>query len=235
LYYPPIGRSFHPQTPFHNQPTRFRPRTPLIIPFTTNETFLIQTALSYIAAGWPREDIIILDNSGTMDANPREELPKDNPSHLSYQKLRKDYGISVLQTPTLLTFAQTQKFMLRLAISKEWRTFFWSRPDVVVLSDESASPYRSFYNRTVDHLLSSQNQNQKWAAKFFGIDVLVLINVDAWRGIGQWDTFLPHYNTHCDAYGRANIMGYAIENVTAGWAFTVASALDDPETVLFPP
>lgn len=77
-------------------------------------------------------------DGGTMDANPRRRLSPANPFRLNYHVLRTCYGVSILQTPTLLTFSQLQNFLLRLALAHHWRFYFWSHMDVVVVSNESA-------------------------------------------------------------------------------------------------
>lgn len=92
-------------------------RTPLFIAFTRNNHMLVQTVLSYISAGWAPTDIIVVDNSGTMDANPKGMLSTANPFYLDVELLLSRYGVSVLQTPTLLTFAQLQNFFLRTAMA----------------------------------------------------------------------------------------------------------------------
>ena len=116
---------------------------------------LQQVVLSYIAAGWPRSDIVIIDNSGTMDSNNNGRLSPDNPFFLDYRLFRQRYGVSILQTPTLLSFAQLQNFMLRQALSRNWAYYFWSHMDIAIMSDESARPYKSFYQRVLEVLDSS--------------------------------------------------------------------------------
>lgn len=116
---------------------------------------LKQAVLSYIAAGWPRNDIIILDNTGTMDSNNKGRLSADNPFYLDYNLFRRRYGVAILQTPTLLNFAQLQNFMLRTAITRDWPFYFWSHMDIAILSGENFSPYKSFYHRVIDVLDSS--------------------------------------------------------------------------------
>jgi hypothetical protein len=206
---------------------------------------LIQAVLSYIAAGWPREDIMIIDNTGTMDANPLQRLSPTNPFYLDYHTLRTRYGISILQTPTLLTFAQLQNFFLRLALAQNWRFYFWSHMDVAVLSDESASSYQSFHQRvlsiladlkisSLDASTSSENENETWALKYFTYDWLTLINVAPWRKIGAWDVFIPYYASDCDAYSRVALNGYTKGDVRAGLIFDLPRPLSDPEIKFFP-
>ncbi|KAK8255397.1 hypothetical protein HDK77DRAFT_478982 [Phyllosticta capitalensis] len=256
LYYPPVGEDFRPHVAPYNHAPAERPRTPLLIPFTRNNDMLRQAVLGYIAAGWPREDIVIIDNGGTLDASSSNLLSRDNPFFVDYELYRKRYGVAILQTPTLLNFAQLQNYFLRLAISQGWPYFFWSHMDVGIIGDEATSPYKSFYEKVLDVLDESTaphpNKNitwsiqlnetratmGNWAIKFFQFDNLALVNVDAWRVIGQWDTFVPYYNTDCDAYARVLFHGYTKDDVSAGHIFDVADQisadLDELETKLFP-
>jgi hypothetical protein len=206
---------------------------------------LEQTLLSYISVGWPREDIIVVDNSGTLDANSRGSLSKDNPFFLDYQLLRHTYGVSILQTPTLFNFAQLMNFYLRTAIAHNWAFYFWSHQDVAVISDETVQPYRSFYQGVIDvlegldvHSLysdasSSTMRKEKWAVKWFHYDWLSLNNVEAWRIIGHWDTFIPYYSTDCDAYSRILFNGLTREEVRVGHVFDVSDTIPDLHTKFF--
>lgn len=295
LYYPPIGQQFHPEVPEYNAAPKIRPRTPLFIPFTRNNTMLRQAVLSYIAAGWPRNDIVIIDNSGTMDANPLNDLSPQNPFYLDYSLFRQRYGVSILQTPTLLNFAQLQNFMLRQALARNWPYYFWSHMDIAILNAEDLEPYQPFYYRILDilyrsglsvsavtapedrlpdneelkqtapsdlrrgigkgivgrfkalvnrvptrserrkhHQKRAWGEKHKWAVKFFEFDNLVLVNVEAWRAIGSWDTFIPYYNTDCDFYARIALAGYKRDEVAAGYIFDVAEAVGEPESRFFP-
>lgn len=301
LYFPPVGRTFYPTVPKWNEPPKIRARTPLFIPFTRNDTMLTQAVLSYIAAGWPREDIVIIDNSGTLDSNNRGALSQGNPFFLDYEKFRKRYGVSILQTPTLLNFAQLQNFMLRQALARNWPFYFWSHMDVAVLSAEEFKPFRSFYQRVLNVLYGSgldaydvqapearleeenipplQNismtsdwateddgqgrfkslipemtphrdftelrisrrflrqwpkKNLKWAVKFFQFDNLVLVNVEAWRKIGAWDTFIPYYHSDCDYYGRLLMHGFRRDEHSVGYIMDIADVVQDPENRFFP-
>lgn len=252
LWFPPIldkGTSaFKPQPATVNQPPPIgkRPRTPLFIAFTRNNAMLQQAVLSYLAVGWPREDIIVVDNSGTMDANNRGLLSTTNPFFLDYTVLRSRYGVSILQTPTLLSFSQLQNFFLRTGMAHNWRFFFWSHMDVAVLSDETAQPYQSFYQRVlnilgdlgIDDLNAADDASapstERWALKYFTYDWLTLINVAPWRQIGQWDVFIPYYSSDCDAYSRLAMNGFTKDDVRAGHLFDVQDVIDDPEGRFFP-
>ncbi|KAL7942516.1 hypothetical protein V8C42DRAFT_359961 [Trichoderma barbatum] len=237
MYFPAQGNNFFPLVASYNEPPRHRPKTPLFIPFTRNNAMMRQTVLGYIASGWPREDIIIVDNSGTADANNMKLLSASNPFYLDYDLFRYRYGVSILQTSVLLNFAQIQNFLMRVAMARHWPYYFWSHMDVGILSHEEETPYTSFYERVLkvlEEAESSRISGKKWAAKFFNFDYLTLINVEAWRHIGQWDVFIPYYATDCDAYGRVKMLGYTIDGVHAGHIWDVADMVDSPETKFFP-
>ncbi|RFU80488.1 hypothetical protein TARUN_1699 [Trichoderma arundinaceum] len=239
MYFPAQGNNFFPLVASYNEPPRHRPKTPLFIPFTRNNAMMRQTVLGYIASGWPREDIVIVDNSGTVDANNLKMLSHDNPFFLDYDLFRYRYGVSILQTSVLLNFAQLQNYLMRMAMAHHWPYFFWSHMDVGILSHEEETPYMSFYQRVLKILDEAESSRisgkSKWAVKFFNFDYLTLVNVDAWRHIGQWDVFIPYYATDCDAYGRLKMLGYAIDRVNAGHIWDVANYVEDPEARFFPP
>lgn len=238
LYYPALGGSFYPKVVTQNLAPRIRPKTPLFVPFTRNSNMMRQTILGYISNGWPRQDIIIVDNSGTFDANPRGQLSKDNPFFLDYDLFRFRYGVSILQTPVLLNFAQLQNFMLQVASTRDWPYYFWGHMDVGIQSREDETPYKSFYQGVLDVLNETLTEqaagDSKWAAKFFAFDNLSLVNVNAWRHIGQWDVFIPYYITDCDAYGRLKMMGYTIKDHNVGYIWDLADHVENPETKFFP-
>ncbi|UKZ92934.1 uncharacterized protein TrAFT101_007865 [Trichoderma asperellum] len=239
MYFPAQGNNYFPLVAPYNEPPRHRPKTPLFIPFTRNNAMMRQTVLGYIASGWPREDIVIVDNSGTADANNLKLLSTSNPFSLDYDLFRYRYGVSILQTSVLLNFAQLQNFMLRVAMARHWPYYFWSHMDVGILSHEEETPYSSFYERVLNILNEAESSRlsgkSKWAVKFFNFDYLTLVNVDAWRHIGGWDVFIPYYTTDCDAYGRLRMLGYDIDRVGAGHIWDVANVVEDPEIKFFPP
>ncbi|KAF2014266.1 hypothetical protein BU24DRAFT_481686 [Aaosphaeria arxii CBS 175.79] len=238
LYFAAQGTEHVPAIASYNRPPTKRLRTPLFIPFTRNNAMLRQTVLGYISAGWPRTDIVIIDNSGTFDANDRKQLSEQNPFFLDYDLFRNRYGVSIQQTPTLLNFAQLQNYLLRQALARDWPYYFWSHMDVGILSEEEDVPYVPFYHRVLDIMKASNVTKDRidgnWAAKFFQFDNLMLVNVEVWRNIGQWDAFIPYYATDCDAYGRARMLGHTTDNVRAGHIFDVADVVSNPELKFFP-
>ncbi|KAK7509673.1 uncharacterized protein IWZ02DRAFT_155827 [Phyllosticta citriasiana] len=245
LYYPPLGDDFRPHVAPYNHAPEERPRTPLLIPFTRNNDMLRQAVLGYIAAGWPREDIVIVDNGGSMDASSSGILSRNNPFFVDYELYRKRYGVAILQTPTLLNFAQLQNFFLRLAISQGWPYFFWSHMDVGIIGDEATSPYKSFYERcstcwtnrrrrtrttTSPWSIQLNERGQPWAT---GPSNSSSSTTWRWststRGapLGSGTRFVPYYNTDCDAYARVLFHGYTKDDVSAGHIFDVADELSE--------
>ncbi|THZ84968.1 hypothetical protein D6C84_03699 [Aureobasidium pullulans] len=235
LYYPALpesGNTSRIQPPHINKPIVSRPRTPLFLSFTRNNAMLLQTLHSYISSGWPASDIIIIDNSGTMNANPLSLLSTSNPFYLDYRTLREAYGVSILQTPTLLSFSQLQNFYIRTAIAMDWHYFFWSHMDIVVLPT-STQPYKSFYAQVLQVLSNATALSEigkPWALRFFNYDFLTLVNVEAMKAIGQWDTFVPYYASDCDFYSRVYASGYDTPEsikVTAGKIFDMPSLIPE--------
>lgn len=102
-------------------------KTPLFIGFTRNWPMLQQCVLSYITSGWPPEDIYVVDNTGTMKSNfPPGKLTLQNPHYLNVQRLTDVFGVKVISTPTLLSFAQLQNFYIFTALESGWDYFWWS-------------------------------------------------------------------------------------------------------------
>ena len=99
--------------------------TPLFIGFTRNWRLLQQVVVSYITAGWPPEDIYVIENTGVMDSNAKGKLSLQNPFFMNHTRLQM-FGVNIIRTPTLLTFAQLQNFYLHTAIENEWPVYFWS-------------------------------------------------------------------------------------------------------------
>lgn len=162
--------AFLPRVPKYNiyKSDTLRPRTPLLIGFTRNYKMLEQTVLGYISAGWPRRDIIVVDNSGTMNANKRKLLSKSNPFFLDYEKLTTRYGVNIFRTPTLLSFAQLQNFIISTALEYGWEYYYWSHMDIMILGHEEETPYKSVYEKIVEDLeahLGWWNQTEKLGSR----------------------------------------------------------------------
>ncbi|KAI0136957.1 hypothetical protein BJ170DRAFT_699213 [Xylariales sp. AK1849] len=212
--------------------------TPLLIGFTRNWPMLLQCVSSYIAAGWPVDDIFIVENTGTFRSNKDSQLSLQNPFFLNHTQLRM-LGVHVLTTPTLLSFAQLQNYYLHTALQRGWQTFFWSHQDVLVFSDEEIKkkdrdhdydndPYATIYERAVGLLRYLEEPDMPmWATHFFAYDHLTLVNRDAYLEVGAWDTHIPFYATDCDIYLRLHWAGFWQPQSEAGLIFDVSSHLDD--------
>jgi hypothetical protein len=232
-----------PPVPTYNQPPNphVPENTPLFIGFTRNWLLLQQTVVSYITAGWPPEDIYVVENTGTMSSNKNSRLTLQNPFYLDYNRLTKVYGVNVISTPTYLTFTQLQNFYLNVAIEKEWDYYFWGHMDVVAISEEDhrdpdTGKYASLYERTVkdlrhtlspDYAVDQEGRPQRWATKFYAYDRMALVNRHAYEEVGGWDFQIPYYGSDCDMTERLAMAGFWQEDVKTGLIYDIGAPLDD--------
>ncbi|KAL0471293.1 hypothetical protein QR685DRAFT_588637 [Neurospora intermedia] len=231
---PPASSSYHSSL----NPTGV---APLLIGFTRNWPLLLQCVSSYIAAGWPAEEIYVIENTGVMDANERGLLGLQNPFFMNSTQLGM-LGVTVISTPTLLTFAQLQNFFAWTALQRGWTEYFWSHQDLIVFSYENRRPsyspaaaakldkssntfenneaeeymYRSLYANALHTLRQYRDPSHpKWAHHFFSYDHLTLVHRDAILSVGGWDTHIPFYGTDCDMFTRLMWAGYTQNESTA--------------------
>lgn len=221
-----------PPIPIWNLPPdpHVEENTPVFIGFTRNWRLLQQTVVSYITAGWPPGDIYVVENTGTMHSNRDNLLTLQNPFYLDYKRLTTVFGINVISTPTLLTFAQLQNFYTYTAIEKGWEHYFWGHMDVVAVSDEefAEEPYASLYSRAVAALRkTTQPDYGSLATLWFAYDKLALVRTKAFVEVGGWDTTIPFYMTDCDMHERLFMRQYKIEEVAVGKIWDVSTSLDD--------
>lgn len=85
------------QAPKINRPPKrhYPEKTPLFVGFTRNWSQLLQCVVSYIAAGWPPEDIYVVENTGVMYANREGRLTLQNPFYLNHTQL-KILGVNII-------------------------------------------------------------------------------------------------------------------------------------------
>lgn len=237
-----VAKGKLPKIPSWNTPPspHAAEKTPLYIGFTRNWPMLQQCVLSYIAAGWPPEDIYVVDNTGTMKSNfpPNPTLTLQNPFYLNVQRLTEVFGINVLSTPTLLTFAQLQNFYLFTSIEHGWDYYFWSHMDIIVLAEERYReiPYKSLYVRALDKLREAAGPEylkdpatgvkDDWGIQFFAYDWLALNNVKSFLKVGAWDTFVSFYTADCDMHGRFTMNNIKMPLADAGRVSDVAGPID---------
>ena len=206
-------------------------QTPIFIGFTRNWLLLQQTVVSLITAGWPPEDIYVVENTGVMDANAKGQLTLQNPFFLDHHRLRNIFGVNVLITPSLQTFAQLQNFYLFEAIKNGWPHYFWSHMDIVVQCAEDVEPYKSFYLNCVDALRNTTTDS-RWGLRYFAYDWVTLMNVEAMVELGGWDTMITYYTADCDLYARMNMSSMTTNVSHAGPVYDSGESLKDL-TVLY--
>lgn len=226
---PPVPSWNTPPSPHVPESTR------LYIGFTRYWPLLQQVVVSYITAGWPPEDIYVVENTGTFDANKNGLLTSQNPFYLDYHRLTKIFGVNVLTTPSLQTFAQLQNLYLSEAININLSHYFWAHMDTVPQSHEDIQPYKSLYAIAVDVVRESFSPKYelhgRWAARFFSYDWLALVNVENYIKVGGWDTMIGYYGTDCDMHGRFVLNGLETPLADAGQFFDVGRSLDDLEVL----
>ena len=220
-----------------NKPPKDAPYTPLFIGFTRNWPILQQAVVSYIASGWPASHIYIVDNSGVMDSNSLGLLTLQNPFYMNYTRLEQ-LGVNVLTTPTLFTFAQLQNYFLYHAISQKWKVYWWSHMDTVAVAHEDRKPYKNLWQlmrEDWDEVAEGKGENEKWGVRFFYYDRLALVNVEAYKEVGGWDTHIPFYHTDCDMHSRLMLKGYSTPSKTekVGLTYDVGGTVKDL-SVFFP-
>ena len=199
---------------------------------------LQQVVISHITAGWPPSDIYVVDNTGTMNANRLGRLSLQNPFFLNTTRLINIYGINVVSTPTLLTFAQMQNFFTNYAVEHDWPHYFWAHMDTVALSDEefdfTDSPFKSLYLRAVDAVREAYEvDGENWGMRWFQYDYLTLVRTGGNLQVGGWDTMIPFYQTDCDMHERVWMSGLSIWDVYAGKIMDTNRAFDDLRVLFY--
>jgi hypothetical protein len=227
----------HPIPPWNKPSWRHVPEeTPLFIGFTRNWPLLQQVVVGYITAGWPPEDIIVVENTGVMDANEKGKLTLQNPYFLDHHRLKKIFGVQVMVTPVLYTFAQLQNLYLYEAIAKGWPQYFWSHMDVMPQSREDREPYKSLYQGVVDairetrkpgYAKGSDGKKGRWALRFFAYDWLTMMNTAVMVEVGGWDTMISYYTTDCDMYERMRMLNLSTDTADVGNVWDLYESLPD--------
>ena len=231
-----------PPVPSWNRPPaeHVPEQTRLYIGFTRYWPLLQQVVVSYITAGWPPEDIYVVENTGKMNANKNGLLTDRNPFYLDYHRLTKIFGVNVIITPSYQSFAQLQNFYLSEAINNNFSYYFWGHMDVIAQSHEEKEPFKSLYMRAVDTIRETQapgyatddkGQEKRWGIRFFAYDWLTLVNVDAFVEVGGWDSMVSYYGTDCDMYARLAMAGLSTPIADAGQITDVGKSLDDLEVL----
>ncbi|KAL8945999.1 MAG: hypothetical protein Q9222_007545 [Ikaeria aurantiellina] len=181
-----------------------------------------------------------------MDANKRNLLTPANPFYLDYHRLTAIFGVNVISTPSLQTFAQLQNLYLSQAINDNLTHYFWSHMDVAVhphenFKEKGFEEYKSLYMRAVDVVRETQSPDYlkdketgkkgEWGVQFFAYDWLTMVNVATFAKLGGWDTMVGYYGTDCDMYSRLSMNGYHQPIQDAGMIYDVTNSLEDLEVL----
>ncbi|KAI1471793.1 uncharacterized protein F4812DRAFT_449682 [Daldinia caldariorum] len=241
--FPALATSNPPPIPIYNVPEKdiwlkygLEVAPPLLIGFTRSWPMLLQTVVSYITAGWPAEQIYVVENTGMQQANARGQLGLQHPWYLNHTSLRR-LGVNIVQTPVLLGFAQLQNFYLSLSYANKWPYYFWSHMDVLALGHENGyeglTPpagepgYKSLYTLCLEELNRTMETDERWGLRFFAYDHLTLQNPKAIEDIGGWDTLIPYYMTDCDTYTRLYMRNWTQKDANCGVITDTSVTLND--------
>ncbi|KAK2056075.1 hypothetical protein LY76DRAFT_595488 [Colletotrichum caudatum] len=242
--FPLLSSGMPPPVPAWNKPAKpnvcfkysLSTPPPLLIGFTRSWPMLLQTVVGYITAGWPADQIYVVENTGVHDANARGRLSLQNPLYLNYTQLHM-LGVHVTRTPVLMSFSQLQNYFVTVAKEKPWSYYFWSHMDAFVMSYEegmegvsgpvNTPDYHNIYELAVKELNHTMRSDHRWGARFFAYDHLTLVNPRAYGHVGGFDTFIPYYMSDCDMYWRLEEAGWSIKESKAGIIQDVAAVLDD--------
>jgi len=223
-----------PPVPSWNRPPaeHVPEKTRLYIGFTRYWPLLQQVVVSYITGGWPPEDIYVVENTGTFDANKHGRLTSQNPFYMDYHRLTKVLGVNVITMPSLQSFAQLQNFYLSEAINNDLDYYFWGHMDVVAQSWEDREPFKSLYMRAVETVREASKpdyKDKRWAIQFFSYDWLAAVNTKSFVEVGGWDSFVSYYGTDCDMHSRIGMQGLTTPVADAGRVFDVTNSLENLE------
>lgn len=233
---PPVPSWNQPKEPNVYQKYDLPIAPPLLIGFTRSWPMLLQTVVGYVTAGWPVDQIYVVENTGVHDSNALNRLSLQNPLYLNHTQLHM-LGVNVISTPVLLNFAQLQNYFVSVSKDRKWPYYFWSHMDSLVLSLEEGEEglsgpvntpeYQTIYDLAVKEVNHTLHTDKKWGARFFAYDHLALVNPVAYEDVGGWDTFIPYYMTDCDMHWRLEEAGWSMLSAKAGVIQDVASVLED--------
>ncbi|CAP67174.1 uncharacterized protein PODANS_1_21880 [Podospora anserina S mat+] len=257
---PPIPEYNIPRPEMHKEYGLDR-APPLFIGFTRQWPMLLQAVVSYITAGWPPENIYVVENTGVHNMNKQGRLTLQNPFYLNHTTLHR-LGVTVIQTPVLLTFAQMQNFFLSIAYQEDHPYYFYSHQDVLVFSFEEGldfisrpadgnwefyseaekkeilSPvqagkegYRTIYENCLRDLQTVIKRKERWGFRWYQYDHLTLVNREAMEAVGGWDSLIPYYATDCDMNGKMGMDGWTMKPRRVGIINDVSTVLEDLEVL----
>lgn len=257
---PPIPKYNVPRSDMHAE-YGLDKAPPLFIGFTRQWPILLQAVVSYITAGWPADNIWVVENTGVHDSNKNGKLSLQNPFYLNHTTLGR-LGVKVIQTPVLLTFSQLQNFFLHQAYEHDLPYYFYSHQDVLVLSfedgpDTNGRPgdrpfdfydeddkiaamfpnrvghpqYYTIYENCLRELNTTLEREERWGFRWFQYDHLTLVNRQAMEAVGGYDTMMPYYASDCDMNGKMIMGNWTTKYRRVGIINDVSTVLNDLEAL----
>lgn len=180
----------------------------------------------------------MVENTGTMLSNAKGLLNQSNPFYLHHHRLKDVFGVNLIATPALLSFAQLQNLYLYEAINRNWSHYFWSHMDVLPQSWEDRQPYRSLYMRAVDvvqeclapgYARDDAGQDHRWGLRYLSYDWLTLMNTATLVELGGWDSMISYYGSDCDMYERMRMLALRTDIADVGKIWDVGHSLPNLE------
>lgn len=192
------------------------PRTSTVLfffcPGGNDETvrFVEQAVMSGRAAGFRREDVVIIDTSHNTHCYYHSEF------------VRREVGYVHPTNPTDLTFSMLQNTAWRLAQRWGFPYYFWQHADVVITDVGENETFASKAVRLVN-----EGVPDDWAVVHFAYDLVTAFKTEAVARV-RWDQAINHYPGDCDFYIRVQFAGYQILKRFAGIALHIKNLLPQP-------
>ena len=172
--------------------------------------FVEQAVMSGRAAGFRREDVVIIDTSHNTHCYYHSEF------------VRREVGYVHPTNPTDLTFSMLQNTAWRLAQRWGFPYYFWQHADVVITDVGENETFASKAVRFVN-----EEMPDDWAVVHFAYDLVTAFKTEAVARV-RWDQGINHYPGDCDFYIRVQFAGYQILKRFAGIALHIKNLLPQP-------
>ena len=190
---------------------------PHFVAYTFNWDMLNQCLRSFNSSiiGW--RNIILIDNSpGKLAVKKHRWLAA------SYQPMI----ISIVPTPSLLSFSHLQNLFFTMAEQSGCRFYSWSHMDIFLFpfqedwnmheksmnksmrSQPSLSSFPNVYKKYLDSIDHVNTTEQHWGLMFYAYDLLTAVRTTAYQSTGPFDVAIPQYKADCDYYNRLRLKGY---------------------------
>ncbi|KAJ2901719.1 hypothetical protein MKZ38_001529 [Zalerion maritima] len=237
-HYPPEIPSWNVPDPNLHEKHGLSIAPTMFVGFGRTWPVLLQCVVSYLVAGWPPSQLVVVENTGVQLANKRGDLSLQNPFYLNYTILQDILGVRVVRTPAILNFAQMQNFFLNQALENEWEYYLFSHSDQLVFSFEEGlegvtppageEGYKPMYQLVVESIADARKNKPRWGKILYAFnDYLTTFNTAVMDTLGGWDSMIPFYTTDCDMYSRMRMGNWTDIQTKAGHFNDVGSVLND--------